>query len=124
MARSRRRRQRDTSTNTNQRLLSSIAVPSLRLLPDLRLFEDRREYRPERHSPARGVFSGDADTVVASPSRRADLSVPFRLAFRKPNNVFICVRRKQRREVLFAYRQTGRGARSPRLRNSYTDVRC
>lgn len=125
MARRRRHKQRDNNSITSGTLLHKLAVPLPSLLPDLRLLEDRREFYPERRRPARGLFSDSADVVVATPRRRSDMSVPFRLAFRRAPEVAICVRRKQRREVMFAYNRTGKGSRSfRRRRNEYSDVRC
>lgn len=122
MARRRRRSQRDDNTIARSPLLRTR-----NFVPDLRLFEDRREFYPDLFRPARGVFSRSADIVVAEPrkrSARADLSVPFRLSFRSPSHVVMCARRHRRREVLFAYRRTGKGAKSRRRRNEYSDVRC
>lgn len=125
MARRRRRTQRDNTPIANRRLLRSS---SLRAVPDLRLLEDRRQFYPDVFRPARGLFSWSADVVASEPrkvSRRSDLSVPFRLAFRKPSEVVLCARRHRRREVLFALRRTGKGSRSRRRRrNAYSDVRC
>lgn len=51
--------------------------------------------------------------------------VPKRVGFHMPWQVVICVRRKRRKEVLFAKRKTGAGARARvRRRNEYSDVRC
>lgn len=123
MARRRRRSQRDNTTIARSPLLRTRSF-----VPDLTLFEDRRQFYPDIFRPARGVFSRSADIVVAEPRKRsakADLSVPFRLSFRSPSHVVMCARRHRRREVLFAFRQTGRGSKARRRRrNSYSDVRC
>lgn len=126
MARRRSHKQRDNNTITSRMLLHKLAVPLPSLLPSLRMIEDRREFYPDRLRPARALFSDAADMVVARPlGRRADLSVPFRLSFRDGSKVAICVRRKQRREVLFADLRTGKGSRvRRRRRNEYSDVRC
>nr|QJB19983.1 MAG: hypothetical protein [Microvirus sp.] len=46
------------------------------------------------------------------------------LAFKYPKRALVCVRRKQRREVLFARRRTGMGARSVRRRTHDSSYRC
>lgn len=118
MARGRSRRQRDASVIASRRLLRSVVEP----LPSLLPLEDRRSFYPERVRPALGLFSWSADPVVAD--RKSDMSLPFRLAFREPKRVWICVRRKMRREALFALRRTGKGSRSRRRRRDFSDMRC
>lgn len=126
MARSRHsssRMQRDNNTIAKQSLL-------LRHWPvsDLRMFEDRRQFYPEVFRPARGVFSWSSGITVSEPRRETRhnrFKVPHGLSFSVPRDVFICVRRKNRRSVLFAKRKTGKGARARvRRRNEYSDVRC
>lgn len=124
MSKRSRRRSADTSPR-----IANLGLLRRFELPDLRLFEDRRSFYPEAVRPARGLFSWSSDVIVAEnknrSQRRADMNLPFRLAFRVPRDTFICVRRKQRREVLFARRRTGKGARaSVRHRSDYSDVRC
>lgn len=63
--------------------------------------------------------------VRASGARFDPFSaVPLRIGFARPRQVVVCVRRHQRREVLFALRRTGKGSSSPRKRSLYSDVRC
>lgn len=47
-----------------------------------------------------------------------------RLGFALPERVMRCVQRKERREVLFAKRKTGKGARSPKRRNYWSAISC
>lgn len=47
-----------------------------------------------------------------------------RLHYVRPNKIAVCIRRKQRRQVLFATRNTGKGAKSPRRRNYYSQIGC
>lgn len=76
--------------------------------------KDARRIVP--HDPNVNVYRG----------RRGKFTSPFssHMQFNVPRKVAICVRRKQRREVLFAFRKTGKGARSFRRRNQFSDVRC
>lgn len=47
------------------------------------------------------------------------------VAFEVPKRTVVCVRRKVRREVMFAKRRTGKGSsRSYRHRSQWSDVRC
>lgn len=98
----------------------------------------RRTYEPLDH-PARPSTRLDSTlylmrTVQMTPARdrpsplaRARsihrVSSPYRYRFRVlsldkpavlPERAFVCARRQVRKEVLFALRQTGKGARSPR----------
>ena len=50
--------------------------------------------------------------------------LPVNVAFSQPKQVAVCIRRKARREVLFAKNRTGKGARSRRTRNQWSDVKC
>lgn len=61
---------------------------------------------------------------VTPPPARA---IPFlspRLEIRVPEKVRFCVRRKERREVIFALRKTGKGSRARRQRTGNSSWRC
>lgn len=112
--------------------LVSRLSPLATLLGQLRELEDRRTFHPEgRLRPARASFRS-ATQLVPRPGRRAALAtrasvlVPSRVAFKVPNRVAICVRRKSRREVLFAKRVAGAGGGRFRKRryNEYSFVGC
>lgn len=113
----------ETSDLTSRRLLSPLA-PSDPLVE----IEDRRSYHPERGSrPA--LYSSRPRLVEKSklPPRVARFrpsQTQARLAFSDPENVVVCVRRKDRREVLFAKRKTGRGGRRPRRRSWMSQLSC
>lgn len=48
-----------------------------------------------------------------------------KFAFAVPRKVELCVRRAQRKQVMFALRRTGKGSRAPRRRRNYwTGVSC
>lgn len=119
---------------SNRRLSGPVRRLSLPKLSSLREIEDRREYHPERENrPARGFVYPRHRLVVPvvaqQPSRFPDTftpTVPVGVAFKAPRQVAICVRRKQRREVLHAIGKTGRGSRFHRAprRNIYSEVHC
>ena len=50
-------------------------------------------------------------------------AVPVDIGFRVPSKVAICVRRKTRKEVIFAKGKGGKGTRRPK-RNKWCDVHC
>lgn len=95
--------------------------------------EDRREHHPERlYRPARALFKSDAllspAALPATKRTRRNaqhFAVPFGLSFSVPKRVSLCVRRHQRKEVLFALKKTGKGARARRhRRNWWSNVKC
>lgn len=102
---------------------------------DLRPLSDRRTWHPE--GPARPAPSiqksrhrlvipkGTRKHAGRSPSISRSVSdVPKTVAFDDPKRVLVCIRRKTRKQVLFAKRKTGKGARARRRRNYYSGVAC
>lgn len=108
---------------------------------DLRVIEDRRTFHPDPIRPALNVRSQvhrlvapkvGARSARKSPSRKSSFSYSKPQAifnrkavmFQEPKKVLVCVRRKQRAEVLHATKRTGKGGqRKPRY-NRFSDVRC
>lgn len=69
----------------------------------------------------------DVPLVSKKPSRKVPrrLSHAYELNFEAPRYVVQCVRRKNRREVLFAKKKTGKGSKAKiRRRNAWSSVRC
>lgn len=143
MARSRRQRSeyaRPSVTHHNtHRVTSYAARPIHRIRPRviLNAVEDRRLYHPSHTYRPLKTVSGTRVTPlrvgkVSAPVRRERSSAPspFRreprlphtIQFDVPKRTIICLRRKRRKEVLFALNQTGGGAR--RRRNQWSDVSC
>lgn len=90
--------------------------------------EDRRTFHPDgMFRPVRSVGRARAQVRVA-PSRARVPTLPFRFPdlhfFNPARHVAICVRRKIRKEVLFATKGRGKGARTPKRRNYWSKVRC
>lgn len=88
---------------------------------------DRRSFYPDPYRPA--DYSGLRlnRSLVAKPRRGSrSLLSPDRLFFRVPHMVHLCVRRKVRKEVLFARGRVGRGGSSsrPKHRNEHSEVSC
>lgn len=138
---SRRRRRRDVSTPTPSltvHRLPRVTLPvlsPLSLTPPTDLLGDRRQYHPL--GPLRGAvsFSGGQHALRATDRKNVDRFAGLRkfpsqtkasIGFDAPVSVLVCVRRKRRKEVLFAKRKTGRGGarqRRPR-RNWFSKIHC
>lgn len=110
-----------------QRLLAprlTILTPRIRLTPNLRLVEDRRTWHPDGpHRAVRAINSRPRLKPVAFSAPRLVNVLPTKVGFKIPDKVAICIRRKQRKEVLFAKRKTGRGSARPK-RNKWSDIHC
>lgn len=120
--------QRDVYTPiAKPRLLAAYHLKPL----DLRPFEDRRLYTPTRVNwPKRIVRSAVLPARLVERARdprrvlvNSSLS-RLGMEFHAPKRVLICVRRKQRREVLHALNKTRKGAGAAKHRNQWSDVKC
>lgn len=109
-------------------LFSAVRSPLLEV-------EDRRLWTPEPILDVPPASFGQSSSNI-SPARApkratgAGAKSPYSLmaskpimAFQHPKFVAVCVRRKQRREVLLALGLGGGGKRKPR-RNNLSNVRC
>lgn len=109
-----------------------IGLPKLSRLPSvtLSMYEDRRQFTPEPYTRvAFALPRKAAHLVVKQPSQKPAKAMypgvlPSGVSFRVPDRVAICVRRGRRKEVLFALNKTGKGAHSPKKRNSFSKVSC
>lgn len=97
----------------------------------LTLIEDRRRFHPlGKAAPAAVISRRDQRRIVEKVkdvSRYAGpLAMPVaRLGFAVPSKVAVCVRRKQRREAIFAFGRAGKGAAAKRRRRSeFTNISC
>ena len=137
---SRRGRVVFTNSNTSETKgvlpLSWSPPTSVDFSPEIQLteVEDRRTWNPEVTSPARSISKTRHRLKVVNrqPSKNADKFANLRnvsqtkavVAFRTPAKVAICIRRKIRKEVLFATGKGGRvGQKRPR-RNAYSSISC
>lgn len=76
--------------------------------------------------PAR-LFSGVTATVgvADAPKKKGTRSrVPTQIAFTAPAQTLVCVRRAQRKEVLFAKKKTGKGGQRRPHRTAWSEVKC
>lgn len=102
---------------------------------DLRAFEDRRLFVPDplpRYRSLLNPWPNRIRAMVTSPARVAEAPrghlrsamSQLGMRFEAPKKVLVCVRRKQRREVLHALKRTRKGAGSAKRRNQWSDVKC
>lgn len=101
---------------------------------DLRDIEDRRRWHPEglkkpakqfnRTRPQLQVVQGRPSTAPRFEGFGGPLKSVSSFAFTEPKAVLTCVRRKQRKEVMFAKRKAGKaGQKKPKF-NALSKVRC
>lgn len=120
---------------------SPVIVPRTdvwRTIEDLRTFNPGGPYRSAHSFRPSPVNVTRLSNVAIRPSRNIQRTVRSgqrlqtktptlgrdRLAFEVPKSVLVCARRKMRKEVLFAKRKTGKGARSRKHRNIWSIVKC
>lgn len=130
MAKKRSRRRRDSEKAqhfSNPRLLSPVRTvvsrPHVTATP-LREIEDRRSYHPlDFFRPARQLSGHPAKPHVQKTNKAAP-QVMRSLRFAVPEQTAICVRRNQRKEVLFAKKKTRRGSGSKKHFNWFSKISC
>lgn len=96
---------------------------------NLSQIQDLRSFYPDPdyfRSPLK--LNGQRASNVASPNRnaktqRSKTMLPYAVGFQQPTQVLVCVRRKIRREILFAKKRT-RGASRKKHRNTFSNIRC
>lgn len=101
--------------------------------------EDRRTYHPQgpqrparsvqkAHHKLRAISARRSSPQVVKPPRRLRKAVQKlsdRIGFEGPRKVLICIRRRMRKEVMFALGKTGAGAKARTHHQSYySSIRC
>lgn len=116
--RSRSQQSADRSTIANEIDSLSLSVFNDGVLG----VEDRRLHYPSRLRPAVGVTRSSTEVVVPNINNY-DLGG---FSFGDPSLVAICLRRQRRREVLHAYRRTGKGSgrNKKRRRTWHSSISC
>jgi len=76
--------------------------------------------------PAKLFYGSDASVgATHTPTKnRAPSRVPYQIAFSAPAETLVCIRRKRRKQVLFAKRKTGKGGQRRPRRSRWSDVKC
>lgn len=139
MAKSHRSNARYPQSTANQRLRSDATQRQHHLNQIIQilglgvsaptLYEDRRRHHPDGyHRPALTVGQHTKLQLVRQPASARHLAQQKypdpRLRFKAPERVLICVRRHQRKEVMFATNKAGRGGQRRPTRNNYTNIHC
>lgn len=102
-------------------------LPSLAHVPSQRSqfneIEDGRRFVP---GPSRSrLFAGSSAPLKIGSKRPSQRGPATGVAFASPVHTVRCVRRKERREVIFALRKRGKGAAARRRRRNYwSNVSC
>lgn len=146
----RRRRDKDDRTagrddTSVTKELRSWAEPSLpeslvrqRPILDMTSLEDRRHFHPLHDDRPALTFDGTPahishDPNVNNRTSKRTFNRPPRVSsnplsvFREPaRQIMVCVRRKQRTEILHAFKQTGRGkgGRKPPKKTWLSNIKC
>lgn len=111
------------------------ALPSPIIHPSppkpLKLFEDRRTFHPDGKNRPLTAVNARPRTVIRAERSSEAISRPHaapklspRLSVEPASKIAVCIRRKTRREVIFALNKTGKGARSKRTRNQWSNTSC
>ncbi|UYL83855.1 MAG: hypothetical protein [Wigfec virus K19_159] len=107
-------------------------TPSLHLEPpkfNLNQIQDLRRFHPapEPFKRPAGALKRSATQLVIPADKKSTqrARLPSQVAFKAPPHVLVCIRRKQRKQVLFAKKLTGRGSRARKhTRNYWSSVKC
>lgn len=86
---------------------------------------DGRYWNPTRATS--GPATATRGAARLNPDKYRSLrgqQLPWRLQFSLPRSVALCVRRRIRRQVMFALGLRGKGSRSGRNRNLYSGIKC
>lgn len=96
-----------------------LPPPVARLIipPPVLAHEDRRLFHFDRPAPA--IALRREATRLVSPRARM-----LRIQFAQPDLVAICARRKRRRQVLFAFKKSGRNGGRSYKRNYFSQIGC
>lgn len=102
-------------------------------VPSLEQMEaDLRQWYPEGFVPGPRTISGQPARIKVAPQRRTAprsrfprLTYPtHRLAFELPDRVIRCVKRKVRKQVMFAINKAGKGGGRPPRYNFWSFIGC
>lgn len=128
MSRSRRRRVNNLVQRNNPLTIAKVPLLRRNVLP-LTQIEDKRQFIPRisyiRNSPK--VFRPLRTSSARNAKLRYGINLrsPFGFIIHAPRNAVLCVRRKIRREVLFAKGAAGgRSSRKPKRFNQYSHIHC
>lgn len=135
-----KRSRRDVKTSLSKLSIATHRVPELHrlLLPPvtyktniraLQMVEDRRTFYPDQplYRPARTIAVGRPARLklVQNPRYTAPSQTKGLVAFAEPQKVPICIRRKERKQVLHAKGIAGSKKRlRPGRRSEFSSIHC
>lgn len=88
--------------------------------------QDRRTFHFKRDADVFDIYGKPATYKLSDPKRPARFYDPTtaRVSFSYPQRIKECLRRKVRREVLFAVKKTGKGSGSPKRLTPLSLIKC
>ena len=92
-----------------------------------RIPDDKRFFRPEYQGLTDVDGRDQRITIVDSKTKRRGFSQSKgRMALASPKRQPVCIRRRRRRQALFAVKRAGKGIAGPRRRRltEHSDMRC
>lgn len=131
MARRGRRSKQNPSTPSAIQFTGSLTRQVARMgrLPQAAtdIQDNRRSHPLEYFRPNLTTWGGLSEGVTPKKQTKfkRPVGMPSGLQFKQADDLLVCVRRKRRKEVLFATKKTGKGSRSrKRRRNRNSDISC
>lgn len=128
------RRSDDTIDISSETLLRQIQKPvkpatQLHLNPpkfQLHQIQDDRSWHPKPQIKPAGALKRSATRlVVPKPTKASPRSaLPHQVAFSAPKHVLVCIRRRMRKQVLFAKRLNRKGSGSRKHRTAWSEIKC
>lgn len=124
-----KRRSKDRTRDISTPIASPLRSVKVYTSPSfLAMLEDRRLFDPLRHAVAKSFVRSSSRLVVPNVARSNKTivrSVSPAVKFSVPSHVAVCIRRKKRREVLFARGVGGSRRRQRRPRwSEFSSVNC
>lgn len=122
----RRVRRRLTDFNLRpERDRNTIPRTQVLFRPEWSQIDDARTWRPDERSIGRPAVTVGGSIAPVRTNKARTAAVPHRLQYESPFRVITCLRRKLRREVIFAVGHGGRkGRKKDHRRNERSNVEC
>ncbi len=119
-------RSRVIPRNTNNSLRFSKLARAI-INQNNRFIEDRRRYNPTRQPRTHKTTLGTSAKIIFTQQTGKKNQMKFKTPiarFVNPAQVIACVRRKQRKEIMFANKKAGRQGQRKQKRNSISNIKC
>lgn len=96
--------------------LNPVSIIDEFLQPAIPFDQRAFSFDADLQNPKMEVSRGSTPTQVST--------IPSGVSVSRPEVLAVCVRRKERREVLFAFKKNGRGGAKKRRYNEWSKVHC